>query len=108
MTSAAGTPTGIVVVIDSSTTLGSATLATGKASVSTSLLAAGSHSFTAQYPGMGTYAPSMSAQVSQVVKSATTTTSLASSQKPAGMTQFRTHRADLDQPYGRAATRTVA
>src|SRR5260221_12192587 len=93
MTSAAGTPTGIVVVIDSSTTLGSATLATGKASVSTSLLAAGSHSFTAQYQGMGTYAPSMSAKISQVVKSATTTTSLASSQNPAVIHPVVTRRA---------------
>src|SRR5260221_8609627 len=108
MTSAAGTPTGIVVVIDSSTTLGSATLATGKASVSTSLLAAGSHSFTAQYQGMGTYAPSMSAKVSQVVKSATTTTSLASSQNPAVITQVGTYAPNLTSQDGRAATGTIA
>jgi len=108
VTSAAGTPTGIVVFFDSSTTLGSATLATGKASVSTSLLAAGSHSFTAQYQGMGTYAPSMSAKVSQVVKSATTTTSLASSQNPAVITEFVTYAATVTSQYGGAATGTVA
>jgi hypothetical protein len=108
VTSAAGTPTGIVVFFDGSTTLGSATLASGKASVSTSLLAAGLHSITAQYQGLGTFAPSMSAKVSQAVKSATTTTSLASSQNPAVITEFVTYTATVTSQYGGAATGTVA
>ena len=108
VTSAAGTPTGIVVFFDGSTALGSATLASGKASVSTSLLAAGSHPITAQYQGSGTYVSSTSAKVSQAVKSATTTTSLASSQNPAVITEFVTYTATVTSQYGGAATGTVA
>lgn len=107
VTSAAGTPTGIVVFFDGSTTLGSATLVSGKASVSTSLLAAGSHSMTAQYQGSGTYAPSTSAKVSQAVKIATTTTSLVSSQNPAVITEFVTYTATVTSQYGGAAAGTA-
>jgi len=105
--SAVGTPTGIVVFFDGSTTLGSATLASGKASVSTSLLAAGSHSIFAQYQGSVSYAPSPSGKVSQAAKSATTTTSLASSQNPAVITEFVTYTATVASQYGGAATGTV-
>jgi hypothetical protein len=105
--SAVGTPRGIVVFFDGSTVLGSAALASGKASLLTSSLTAGSHSITAAYQGGSGYAPGTSAKVSQAVKSATTTTSLGSSQNPAVITEFVTYSATVASQYGGASTGTV-
>ncbi len=106
--SAAGTPTGIVVFFDGSTALGNATLANGNASVSTSLLGAGSRSITAVYQGSQKFNSSASASFTQVVNAAMTTTSLASSQNPAVITEFVTYTAAVASHYGGAATGTVA
>jgi hypothetical protein len=105
--SAVGTPKGIVLFFDGSTALGSATLVSGKAAVSTSSLVAGSHSITAAYQGGSGYAPSTSAPLTQVVNAATTTTSLASSQNPAVITEFVTYTATVASQHGGAATGTV-
>jgi hypothetical protein len=105
--SAVGTPKGIVSFFDGSTDLGSAKLASGKASVSNSSLMTGSHSITAAYQGGSGYAPSTSAPLTQAVNAATTKTSLASSQNPAVITEFVTYTATVASQYGAAATGTV-
>ena len=105
--SGAGTPTGTVVFFDGSIELGSATLVNGKASISSSSLGATSHSITAAYQGAGTFADSKSAPVPQVVNTASTSTSLASSQNPAVITEFVTYTAIVTSQYGGAATGTV-
>ena len=54
VSSAGGAPTGTVVFVDGTTTLGSATLVNGVATYSTSTLTAGPHSISAQYGGSTT------------------------------------------------------
>jgi Big-like domain-containing protein len=78
-----GTPTGSVTFAEGATVLGSSTLdATGRATISTSSLTAGTHSLTARYNGDSTYSGSSSAPVSQTVNKANTTTTVASSRNP--------------------------
>ena len=109
VTSSSGTPTGTVIFTDASTatTLGSATLSSGKAAISVSSLAAGSHSITAAYQGSAGFNPSTSAPLSQVVNSTTTATSLTSSLNPAGTNQSVTFTATITSQFGGAATGTV-
>jgi hypothetical protein len=63
-------PTGTVTFKDGTTTLGTATLASGKASYSNSALTAGAHSITASYGGDALDAASTSAAVSVTIKPA--------------------------------------
>jgi hypothetical protein len=63
--------TGTVQFKEGATVLGSASLAGGVASFSTSVLTSGSHSITAVYPGDANYATSTSGSVSQVVNKVT-------------------------------------
>ncbi|MGC1476261.1 MAG: Ig-like domain-containing protein, partial [Terriglobales bacterium] len=109
VSSASGTPTGTVVFSDTSTstTLGSATLSSGKAAISVSSLAAGSNSISAAYQGSGTFAGSTSAPLSQKVNIATTTTSLTSSLNPASTGQSVSLTATVTSQYGGAATGSV-
>ncbi len=109
VTSSSGTPTGTVVFTDASTsiTLGSATLVSGTASISVSSLATGTHSITAAYQGAAGFNPSTSAPVSQVVNTATTTTSLISSLNPANTNQTVTFTATVTSQYGGVATGSV-
>jgi hypothetical protein len=93
--------------LDGSTELGSATLVNGKASISVSSLGAAAHSIVAAYQGAGTFADSKSAPVTQVVKTATTSTSLVSSQNPAVIGESVTYIATVTSQYGGAATGTV-
>jgi Bacterial Ig-like domain (group 3)/Bacterial Ig-like domain (group 1)/Putative Ig domain/Domain of unknown function (DUF4214)/Invasin, domain 3 len=69
--SGAGTPTGTVTFLDGATTLGTGTLAGGggsaAATYSTSGLPVGTHSITAAYGGDGSFGPSTSAALTQVV-----------------------------------------
>jgi hypothetical protein len=79
-----GTPTGSVLFADGDLTIGSATVdATGKATFSTTALAAGSHSITAGFGGSTTLLGSVSSTVSVTVGPAApgiaTTTTLAAS-----------------------------
>ncbi len=107
VSSASGTPTGTVIFYDGSTAIGSATLANGIASLSTSSLAAGSHSITAAYQGSSAFGPSTSAPLNQVVNPAITTTSLVSSANPARVRQSVTYTATVTSQYGGAATGAV-
>ncbi len=107
VSAASGTPTGTVIFYDGSTAIGSVTLANGSASLSTSSLSEGSHSITAAYQGVGTFVPSTSPPLNQVVNPETTTTSLASSLNPALVNESVTYTAIVTNQYGGAVTGTV-
>jgi len=63
-----GTPTGQVTFTDgASTVIGTATLSSGKATLTTSTLALGGHTVTAVYAGDSTYAPSTSSGTTVVI-----------------------------------------
>jgi Bacterial Ig-like domain (group 3) len=68
VTSPTAKPTGTVTFKDGSTTLGTETLAAGKASYSTSALSAGSHNITAVYAGTTDIGGSTSPKLVQTVK----------------------------------------
>ena len=82
VTSTGGTPTGTVTFKDGTTTLGTGALSSGKATFKTSTLAVGTHSITAVYGGSTSFAGSTSAVLTQTVKQASSSTSLASSLNP--------------------------
>ena len=82
VTSTGGTPTGTVTFKDGVTTLGTGTLSSGKATFKTSTLAVGTHSITAVYGGSTSFAGSTSPLLTQTVKQASSSTSLASSLNP--------------------------
>jgi len=107
VSSPGGVPTGTVVFSDGSNALGSVTLVNGQAAFLDSLLAAGSHSITAAYQGSTSFSPSTSAPLNQVVNTATTTTSLASSLNPALINELLTYTATVASQYGGAVTGTV-
>jgi len=66
-------PTGTVTFLDGTTPIGTGTLdSTGKASLTTSTLAVGTHPITASYAGQGVFTASVSPVYSQVVNSALT------------------------------------
>jgi hypothetical protein len=96
-----GTPTGSVTFFDGTTSLGSATLNNGVATLTTSALAAGMHSITASYGGVTTgvftFTGSTSTAVSQAVVQpvVATTTALASSLNPAPLAQGVTFTATV-------------
>ncbi len=75
----AGTPSGSVTFLDGSTSLGSASLASGHATLTLSTLSAGTHSITAVYQGSTSFASSTTTALSQVINRATTATTLTSS-----------------------------
>ena len=62
-----GTPTGTVNFLDGNTSLSSPTLTSGTASVTTTALAAGSHSITAVYSGDSTFSTSTSSNLTITV-----------------------------------------
>jgi Bacterial Ig-like domain (group 3)/Domain of unknown function (DUF4214) len=81
--SAAGTPTGTVQFLDGSTNLGIGTLnGLGQASVSTSTLAAGTHSISATYSGSSTFSASTGFTTETVGQSTVTATTTAVSATP--------------------------
>jgi hypothetical protein len=82
VTSGSGTPTGSVTFKDGASTLGSATLSSGKASFSTTALAVGAHSITAVYAGSSPYTGSTSAALGETVNKAASTTTAKSSLSP--------------------------
>ena len=71
----AGTPTGTVTFLDGGNPLGApvALPASGKATFTTSSLAAGNHSIFCMYSGDATFAPATSSGIGQVVETATST-----------------------------------
>lgn len=79
-TSGSDVPTGSVSFMDGTTLLSKVTLAAGKASLTTSSLAVGSHSITAVYSGDGNFATVTSSAQTVVIRvAAATTTSLGTS-----------------------------
>jgi len=88
-------PGGTVAFRDGATTLGSATLVNGRASLVVSTLAVGTHSLTAVYSGSLEFAPSTSAAVTQTVNLASTSTSLTSTPNPSTVGQAVTLRATV-------------
>jgi hypothetical protein len=77
----AGTPTGTVTFSDGTTTLGSAFLSGGVASMTTSGLAVGGHSLTASYGGDGNFNPS-GGTLTETVNKAPTAAAVGSSANP--------------------------
>ncbi len=86
--SGTSTPTGSVVFLDGTTPMGSAAVGgDGTATFTTSGLATGTHLFTAQYSGDGTFAASASAALSQTITKGSTTTALTSTPNPSNSGQ---------------------
>src|SRR5262249_28625649 len=77
---ATGVPTGTISFLDGTTVLALVTLANGQASFTTSSLAVGIHTITAQYSGDSTFVPTTASLV-QVVRGFTETV-LVSSRNP--------------------------
>ncbi len=100
---ASGTPTGAVVFMDGTATIGSALLVDRRATYATSMLAVGSHSITAVYQGDGAYDGSYSPPVTQVVLAGPgtpTTTTLSSVPNPSTAGQIVTFTATVNCPGG--------
>ncbi len=74
--------TGTVTFDDGATSLGTGTISSGVAVLTTSSLAVGTHSISAQYGGDSNYNTAVSTPVSQVVNLASSTVALASSLNP--------------------------
>jgi hypothetical protein len=108
VSSTSGTPSGTVVFKQGTTSIGSATLANGAATLSVSTLGVGTQSIKAAYQGGSGFASSKSAVLMQVVNTATTTTALASSAVPGHINQTIIYTATVTTQYGGAATGTVA
>src|SRR5262249_15484971 len=88
-TLAGGLPTGSIVFMDGTSSLGTASLNNGVATFTTTALYAGSHSITAFSLGDGNFTGSNSATLTQVVNNATpTTTSLGPTSVAAGSGSF--------------------
>jgi hypothetical protein len=97
--------TGTVTFMDGAITLGSSTLnGSSVATFSTSTLAVGTHSITAQYNGDGSHTGSTSPPLSQTVNKAATTITLTSNDNPARTGQPVTFTATVSPS---AATGTV-
>jgi hypothetical protein len=69
-----GTPTGTVTFLDGATTLGSGTVASGKAAYTTTALTTGSHNITAVYSGDTAFSTSTSSAVNVAVTAPAKTT----------------------------------
>jgi hypothetical protein len=88
--------TGTVTFLDGGITLGSSALnGSGVATFSTSTLAPGTHSITAQYNGDGAHTGSTSTPISQTVNTASTTITLASNSNPVKTGQPVTFTANI-------------
>jgi hypothetical protein len=97
--------TGTIVFYDGATLLGSGTIASGRATLTTSAFAAGSHAITARFLGSATAPPSVSPAFVQAVgatgwKNRTTTMSLTSSGNPALIGDTITFTATVSGSYG--------
>jgi uncharacterized repeat protein (TIGR01451 family) len=90
-----GTPTGTVLFQDGSTSLGTANLLNGQASVTLSALGPGPHSVTAVYSGNANF-NSSSSLLAQAVNKASTTTKLASSASASTLNQALTFTATIN------------
>ena len=104
------TPTGNVIFVDGTTTLGTVSLnGASQALFATSALSAGSHAITAMYAGNANYAGSTSPVLTQVVNASTgtgTTTSLASAANPSSAAQSVVFTASVVGAGGNVPTPT--
>ena len=107
VSSSTGTPAGTVELYHGSIALGSGTLTGGKTLITVSSLPAGSDSITASYPGVGTFAPSASTPLAQIITGAMTITSMGSSQNPASTDQAIAFTATVSSQFGGAAEGSV-
>jgi len=98
--SVSGVPTGTVQFYNGAALIGSVALAGGKASLSTAALATGTDLIHVVYPGDATYYTSTSANLSQSVRKAVTTTTLVSSVNPAQYLQSVTFTATVSSAFG--------
>jgi autotransporter-associated beta strand protein len=85
VSSTAGVPDGMVQFFHGTTSLGTATLSGGVASITTSSLPFGFNSITANYMGSGSFSPSTSTAITQTVQQASTTMTLIGSPNPAAL-----------------------
>jgi hypothetical protein len=89
------TPTGTVAFLDSTATLGVASLAGGTASLTTASLGVGSHTITVSYSGDVTFTASTSAAITQTVNTQNTSTTITSSLNPSTFGQTVTFTATV-------------
>jgi N-acetylneuraminic acid mutarotase len=109
VTSTAGAPPNgeNVTFLSGTTTLGTAQLSSGVASLNSTALPAGTDSISAVYGGDANFAGSTSTAVSQVVSKATSSTTLTSSLNPSRFRQSVNLTATVTGQYGGTATGTV-
>jgi arginine exporter protein ArgO len=102
-----GTPAGWVTFKNGTTNLGTVALSGGVASCTTTKLAAGTLSITAEYEGNASFTSSTSTPISQVVNQASTTLTPVSSLNPSNYKQSVTFTATVTPQFGGAVTGTV-
>ena len=98
-----GTLTGTVTFKNGGSTLGTVSLSGGKAVYTTTALPVGTHSITASYSGSADFNTSTSSALTETVKQATTTTTLASSKNPSTSGQAVTFTALVKPSAGTIA-----
>lgn len=104
----AGVPTGVVIFRSGATAIGSAAIdATGRAILTTSSLATGTHEMTAHYAGDANHGASVSAAISQIVNANATVVALATSAPSAKVGEPITLTATVSGPGPLAPTGTV-
>lgn len=101
-------PTGTITFNDGSTQLGQEPISGGSASLTTSLLAVGSHSITASYSGDSNFGGSISSPLTQVVAMVSTTTALSGSPNPGAVGQNVTFTATVSSATSSMPTGTVS
>ena len=99
--------TGSITFMDSTNSLGSATISSNSAQFIVPTLAAGSHSITAVYAGNANLSGSTSAVLTQVVNGASTTTAVSSSANPSAFGQAVTLSATVQTASGGNTTGTI-
>ncbi|HET9804049.1 MAG TPA: Ig-like domain-containing protein, partial [Candidatus Acidoferrum sp.] len=105
---ASGTPTGTVTLLDGATSIGSAALpAGGTAQFTINNPAIGAHSISASYAGDTNFAGSTSAIVTETVNQASTTTTVTSSVNPSAFGQSVTFSVKVQPSSGSTPTGTV-
>jgi len=97
-----GNPGDTVTFFDGAANIGSGSLSSGVATLSTSALTAGPHSITATYGATPTFAASTSSPLAQVIRSATTT-ALTSDANPANLGDSVTFTATVSSGSGTPA-----
>jgi hypothetical protein len=102
-----GTPAGKVTFLANGTSMGTATLASGVATMKTTALPVGTSSITASYAGTDDYKASTSTAVSQVIHAESTTTVLTSSVNPSAHGQSVTFTAKVTSSVAGTPTGSV-